>query len=774
MSKRFENAGLVESTVWEMRLADYPRGKNRALIDRLFNGSPPWEEKDIDENGVRTNLNDLAAPRYAADARRSLSRALENADTYFKVSCDYGPIHKQAKNSASITKRLNGLMKASQKYWETLESQMALKVLHGNGPVFWVDRDHWCPSALAIQDVLIPSRTLRSMENLDHFAVFRQWTYEQLYRMTHRNRVDPAWQMPIVDGALKWVQQQTNAYLQSYAQWYAPQNIEEIIKEDLGYLGTDALATVDVWDFYYHSDEGGQEGWRRRIILDTPLPGEVAGSKISMPSKNGYDMDHGHWLYKPKDNRIYANKLSEILHFQFGDATATAPFRYHAIRSLGWLLYPFCHVQNRLVSKFLDHVFENLMQYFRVSTQGDHERLVKLDLHNFGEIPETTQFVKQDERWQINMPLMELAFSQNKEAMDEAAAQYREGRETQGNNERETATAVMARVNAANALVGSLLASMYKSQKFQYLETCRRFCKKDSLDPDVKKFRSQVLQDGVPEKALNADAWEITPTQVMGSGNKMLEVAMADKLMAARALHDPEAQREILELYDLANTDNPGLAARLAGTDKAQISDSVQKAQLMVGTLMQGIPVLPQRGENPEEMIETLLHAMATIVQRLEQTGPKPADLLGLQTIAQAIGQYIAMLSQDKEKANDVKEYSKDLGVLMQQVKQMGQALVKAAQEAQQQGNGGMDPKDMAKVQGMQMQAQVKAENMRQSHAARTAQRQVSFEAQERQKEQKHQMEMRKEAQRANLELGAEAAKTAMQTRRDGMKGLSE
>ena len=76
---------------------------------------------------------------------------------------------------------------------------MALKVLHGNGPVFWVDRDHWCPSAVAIQDVLIPSRTLRSMENLDHFAVFRQWTYEQLYKMTHGPKVDEGWQMDAVE-----------------------------------------------------------------------------------------------------------------------------------------------------------------------------------------------------------------------------------------------------------------------------------------------------------------------------------------------------------------------------------------------------------------------------------------------------------------------------------------------------------------------------------------------------------------------------------------------
>lgn len=37
----FNDAQKVESICYEMKLADYPRGKNRALINNLFNGWPP-------------------------------------------------------------------------------------------------------------------------------------------------------------------------------------------------------------------------------------------------------------------------------------------------------------------------------------------------------------------------------------------------------------------------------------------------------------------------------------------------------------------------------------------------------------------------------------------------------------------------------------------------------------------------------------------------------------------------------------------------------------
>lgn len=785
MSSRFDDASEVEMVVWWMRLADFPRGKNRELIDRLFNGRPPWQEKDVDSNNVRTNLNELSGPRYAADARRSLMRALENSESYFKASLDYGPQHKRAGWSATITKVINRIMKGASRYFETLDSQMALKVLHGIGPVFWVDRDHWCPSSVAIQDVLIPSRTLRSMENLDHFAIYRQFTYEQLYKMTHGPKVDPAWQMDIVNGALKWVKDQQFAFLQSYAQWYAPQTTEEIMKEDMGYMGTDAVATVDVWDFYFHSDEGGREGWRRRIILDTPLPGEIATDRIAMPDKNGYGLDHGHWLYRPSDNRVYADKLSEMLHFQFGDATATAPFRYHSVRSLGWLLYPFCHIQNRLQSKFIDHLFENLNQYFRTSSQEDHERLTKLDLHNWGEIPEGTTFVSQQERWQINQGLVEMAFTRNRSLMDEAAAQYREGRETERATERETATAVMARVNAANALVGSLLATMYKMQKYQYIEIARRFCNKRSIDPDVSKFRAEVLKAGVPEEALNVDCWEITPDRVIGSGNKMLEVAMADKLMAARPLHDPEAQRRILEIYDLANSDDPGLAMMLAGTSQQEQSPSVRKAQDMVGSLLALVQMKPESGENPEEMIVTLMQALVTHVQLATQMPPSPEKLMGLRNLGQMIGQYIDLLGQDKDQRNKAKQYAKELTQLMGGIEKIEQQMAKMQQQAQGNGGQGPDPKDMVKAQAMAQQAQIKQESMLKSHSARTAQRQVQFEMKQRQEQERHQfemqrdmdrhqMEMAKEAQSAALGNELETAKTASAIRRGGMKSLQE
>jgi hypothetical protein len=71
----FSTPSLVEQVVWEMREADWPRADNRALIDRLFNGFPPWTTEEAESAQINTNVNFLDGPKLAADARRSYYNA---------------------------------------------------------------------------------------------------------------------------------------------------------------------------------------------------------------------------------------------------------------------------------------------------------------------------------------------------------------------------------------------------------------------------------------------------------------------------------------------------------------------------------------------------------------------------------------------------------------------------------------------------------------------------------------------------------------------------
>src|SRR6185436_11879836 len=566
---KFTSAAFVEDTVWTMRLGDYPRSLNRARINDLFNGVAPFTAESIKATNSVTNVNFLESTKLAQDARGQGIGALTKPVNYFTITeVDRGPKHKRKGFASTITKLINRkAMKNSLPYYESLRSVVANVVLHGIGPVIWDDMESWCPNALGVEDVLVPSNTKLTMRDIPFFAIFRPYTALQLYRLTHGPKVDPGWNMKLVNACIEDADRRIIDFGVPYSDLYCPEKLAERMKADSGLYSADSVPTIDAWDFFFYDDEDGEAGWRRRVVLDANwqlgtggLAG-YSGTKSIQGMRTKVDTK-GDFLYDSGD-RVYAEKISQIVHFQFGDLSSVAPFRYHSVRSLGFLMYAVCHLQNRLRCKFNDSLFEHMLQYFRVRSLEDYERTLKINLIEKGVIDETVQFIPNNERWQVDAGLIQMGLAQNRDIMASNSSSYVQQNQFGGNQPEKTATQIMAEVNNNTALISAALGQQYMYQKFQYMEICRRFCKENSRDPDVRKFRLEALKSGIPEDVLDPDCWELEPDKTMGAGNKTLEMAIADKLMSVRNLFDPEPQRDILRDYTLAVTDDPGRTERL-------------------------------------------------------------------------------------------------------------------------------------------------------------------------------------------------------------------
>jgi hypothetical protein len=750
----FSSPTLVEQVLWDLRTADQPRGQNRAQIDRLFDGFPPWTPEEVESNQIRTNVNWLDAPKLAADARRSYYNAFLKPANYFSMTLDTGPARSRSSWSAIVTKEINRVMKRSLPYFEVVRSQMASTVLHGIGPVHWSDEFSWRPRAVDIADLMIPSNTLLSLENLDYFGVFRQYTATELADKIERANVDPGWNKDLARRAVKWAASQTSGQSGTGFQndWLSWEKVVDRIKEDGVYYGSDVIPTIDCWDFYYFSEEGKRAGWRRCMVLDTPATNQIGSEK---PSKNLIGEDNSEWLYNGKE-RTYADSIGEILHFQFGDLSPRAPFKYHSVRSLGWLIYAVCNLQNRLRCKINDATFESLLNYFRVGNPDDNDRLTKIDLHNYGVVPEGVEFVKQQDRWQVNHALVQGTMADNRAMLNEAASQFREGRDNQSGKEK-TATEIMAEVNSANALVGSMLLLAYNYQKSQYSEIARRFFKENSTDKEVREFRLRVLKKGVPTEMLDMDYWDVQPEQVLGSGNKMLQIAMADKLMAVRPLLDPDSQRDALRLYVEANSDDAGLGSRWVPDKPVLVTESTHDAQLMVGTIMSGATVDPSTGQDAGQITLALLKSMAEICQRILNTTRLPSlpEVVGLTNLAGTIERYIQQLGQDKNQADLAKQATADLTELTKIVKAWSDEL-QQSQQAQQQQQDPEAAKEIAttqaKIKAITVTAQTKAQISKANAAQKQQQRDEQFRQKQQQSEESHIADLRKKLRETEVD----------------------
>lgn len=732
---QFKDAQSIESVVWYLKLADFPRSQNRALVDELFNGFPPFSAEEQAQNRITTNVNWLDGTRIAHDARKQFNNAFQKPGNFFTVKLDSGPIHKRTEWGNIITEEINAQMKGSLTYAEILRNVFAQVVLHGIGPSTWDNREDWCPSMQAVCDVLLPSRTLVSMENLPYFAIFRRYTADKLWRMTHGPRVDKGWNMDVVNSCIKWAMTEGVRTATGNDWIYNPEQWQEDIKSNSGVYASDIVPTIDCWDFYFIDDSAKEWGWKRRIVLDSPSLS--AGSKITADTKNLIG-GRGDFLFNP-GNRNYASKLSEIIHFQFADGSVVAPFRYHSVRSLGFLLYAVCHIQNRLRCKLNDAAFEGLLNYFRVANPDDAERLQKVDLVNLGIIPDGLTFVPPQERWQVNANLAGQAISLNRQTMADNSTAYTQdfGLDTEKKQPDKTATQVAAEVTAATAMVGAMLQTAYMYEEFKYKEIARRFCIKNSRNPDVKQFRLRCLKRGVPEEMLDSLRWKISAERVIGNGNKQIEMAQLQLLMQQINRFDPDAQRLILRYYTFMATDDADLANQLVPFQKTETTDSVHDAQLSAARMLLALPMGLKQGVNHGEYAAELLGSMKTTIDKIMATGGvgTPEDVAGLQMIAgQTVeGQpiegngalnHIQILDQEPTNKDEVKKLSDALSKLMNEVRGIAQ---RQAEQQQQQPGNQLPPENAVRLKAMLVESETKAKIAEENAKQKLSHKQQAF-----------------------------------------------
>jgi hypothetical protein len=465
------------------------------------------------------------------------------------------------------------------------------------------------------------------------------------------------------------------------------------------------------------------------------------------------DFGRNQWLYNP-GSRVFADHRDNLFVCNFADLSAVGPFRYHSVRSLGYLLWAVCHLQNRLRCAFTESVFESLLMYFRVKNADDAERVLKLQLAQRGIIDDSVDFVKAADRYQVNQGLVELGLMENQRLISANAGSFATPNNYSQDRTHKTKFQVQAELANAQSLITAALAQAYQYQVVEYREIFRRFLNPNSRNIDVLNARKKLLRY-IPEKYLVPEAWEITPSRLMGGGNKTLEMAQAEQLMQFRPLYDPAAQRKILRDVTLAITDDPDKAKDYVPNEPV-VSNSVHDTELAFTSLYDGNRVTPRPGLNAVEVAATMLQLMDAKVKQVMQSGGvgTPKDLMGFQMCAQYAQAFIQQVGQSKEGQATARQLMQALSKIMNEVRAFAQRQQEAQKKAMQNGQGGLDPKDIAKLQAIKLQSQVKAQNSQQSHAQKTQQKQMQFEQQ-----------MRQDSARSRMELQTMAAEKAIDLR---------
>lgn len=749
-----------------MLLAKQPVMANRAKINSLFNGDAPDTEQERREQNLKTNANWLEGTRIISNATNQLNNALTKGDRYFTVRLDVGPAHMRSIWGEEITLGINKELKRCRDYKSTRESANAQVALHSIGPVVWRNRRSVVPDVCGIDDLLMPASTLTSFTNLDRFAIYREMTWGQLYDQSQGDFKDSGWNKDYITALLAALYKTPLQPTYQGNRWLFPEKIQEDIKEGSSQMGASSLPKFLAWDFFFRNEETGK--WNRRMIPDYAniAVGQMKGDRLPINQNQDF-------VYSRDD---YADSWQEIFHCYIGNCSNVAPYRCDSSRSIGYLLYGVCMVQNKLRNRLYDHMFQQLLTWFRNVSEDHREKIGLIDLQNFGILPDGVSMVTAGERHVADWNLILMGLNQGRQLMSESSAGFIP--DAAGESEKAmTAREVMVRQAAAVTMTSAVLNQLGEQSKYEYREICRRFCIKDNRDPMAVRFRKRLQERGIPLAILDAERWDVIPEQTVGGGNKASELMVTESLMQEMyPISGPDGQRIIARRRYLALTDNADEALMVVPEAPAPPSDDVQYAQMAYSILMLGLPFQVKEGANLIAYTGTLLGLMNMNMQQAQAVMQQPQGLpiaadriAGLFNVAQHAQQQIQLIGQDKNRLPVAKQLFKALNEMMGNLQNMAKQL-QALEQQQAQQQGGIDPETQARIQAMMMTAQTQNQITSDKAQKKQQEKDIAFMAENRRKD----LMAHTDAQRKLLSTHADVVAKDLTTRGELLRQQQE
>lgn len=740
----WSNASKVLSTIQAGDEIQRVRGDNRGRILSAANCNPPLDDETAKKLGIKINVNWGELLELLCQARGQLTNAFLNNRSFFKVTLPKAPPEHQMDWGQQITEFINQPLQESDEWFEVHNSRWSSVVSYGPGLMFWPKKDHWCPQFCSLADVRIPTDTVRSFKNLDWVAWRINWTPAELLLEVFSDKVNNYWNKDAIKAILKnYKELNFTDASNNYDIETDPEKFIDLVKQNAGFYGSDAVPTIPLYNFYFKDGDR----WLMRVVPET---GTVKGGE---GEKFLWESDLVSW-----------DSWHQILHCQHGDLSVDAPFKFHTERGLGYVLLDATFQTNMSRNRLLQHFNDQCNVWLKVSDNAEKARPQVQEFGDYKVLKQGISVVPQNERHQLVPAIIEMVFGQLKQLTSEGSASYTQQPDT-GTKKEQTAFETRVKVEQVNAKMTSILSSAFRYEASAQREIARRFCLKDSTDPDIREFRAKCIEAGIPEQWLNVKLWRVEPVTPLGMGNPTLAQAEVQQLQQIAPSLSPQAQEEIKHESILVITKDWRKAQRWAPLNGPPADSDVKREMVgYFGTLMRGAKI-PLSSANLIDQIEALLplyaNEIAICTQMFKMADQREA--LGLTTVSEYIGRAIKQLSMDKTQVVKVKEYSE---IKMRQdnlargLIQRGEQAAKKA--AQQNGDG--------KNAELAQQLQLKGAEGKQRIALKAAEGRQKLQ----QRNAEFQQDLQHDALEHRFSQHRQNLETAADIRHDGFKALAE
>lgn len=653
---RVTTVDAARSIYKALKDSDAGSSLNRALIDAMFNGSPPFNQDDLTEmgQGERTNLDFGEAAALKEQALAGYYDLTASVDSLARVSLDYGTPEQRVEWERVISEEFHRTLKEWPEFEFSHQMLADQFVSHGVGVTYFEDEVDWRWRVAGLSEFRMPRGTKANEFEIECATVEREYQAHQLYHYIRDPKVAASlgWNVKMVRHALLRACNERTNY--EVGEW---EKLEiELKNNDLLYTNSRAKK-VDVVHM-----------WVREFS------GKVSHLMFLRDPVGSIDED------KPEEEFLFtrANRFSSPVNcfvtFTYGVGNGT----YHGIRGLGFKIYPHIQLLNRLRCGMVDGALLSSALIVQPGDQGSRA-LEDLTLSYYGPyalFPPGLKVVEKaipDYNRNVLPVLQDL--TQN---MSNRTVGY-QSRAMNADGQARTAYEVRAQLQQEAILSAASINLFYHPWKRLLTEVYRRLSRRKytAIEPGGREavdFRRRCIKRGVPEEAIYR--WKtVEPVRAIGFGSPGMRQLAIEETMAIfgsldeagriNLLRDRIAARfgqEVVDRYLPA----PGTSLRPPMDDKMAVIEN--------GMMSSGSPMPVSDGENHFIHASRHLQALEQMQEGIANGADPMAALQAMDLFLPHLAEHVQRLGSDLVRKDQV-------ALMRQRLQQLGASRDRMADE---------------------------------------------------------------------------------------------
>ena len=645
---RIKDAKSAHAIYLAMRYADDASALDRQKIQAMLDGEPPYSPNQLKAlgQGYRANLNFGEAAAALETSLAAYSDLVNSVDKVAQVKTSFGDPSQRTEWESIISEEFHRTVTDWDEFFYKQQMLAHQFVAYGVGLAFFEDSRNWQWNVCGLKDFKVPRGTMASDTRFEILTIERNFLAGELYRYIEN---------PKIAAELGWnVEETRQAILTSIEGGRATTRDWERLQEELKNNDLN----------YSHA--------RSKIIRAVHYFVQEFDGTIShyIGTRNGSESD---FLFKHVSRFKHANEAFVL--FTYGIGTNGL---LHSIRGLGYKLFPFVQLSNRLRNAVVDGAMLSSALMIQPATGEDVSNLTLMYNGPLSVLPPGINVV---DRAMPNLAGNVLPIVRDLEVVRQNNTGTYNQKQVMPDGDARTATEVQAQL-AQQSILGTQAMNLYYipwqkllAEQFRRLATVSYRADEPGGKAAID-FRKRVEARGVPWDAVE-NVYRVNAIRAVGAGSPGARMLAFNEFLQILPRFDEVGQRNLIRDRVAARVGYDQVDRYIPAGETERIPVDAKIAELENDAMQGGRGVSVNPGENHAVHARVHLEDANRFLQALQQNHVDPRIAMGyFQLQYPHTTAHLQQLASDPTRKQEVGAAREILNLMREAMEKIGRAHV--------------------------------------------------------------------------------------------------